>query len=235
LDIRAQIGNAILWYLVFILSTTVHEAAHAWAAKRGGDRTAHEGGQVSLNPAPHIRRAPFGMVVIPLISVFLIGWPFGFAGTPYDPEWAHQHPRRASWMALAGPAANLLMVLVCVAVVQLGILGGAFLEPHSIGLTHMVDARASGVVAGLALFLSMMFTLNLILLVLNLLPVPPLDGASVLGLLLPDKSARAYRRVIANPVFGFLGLLLAWQVFNPVFSIVFPRVMSLVYWGTAWR
>src|SRR4051794_31872845 len=60
---------ALGWYFVFLFSTTFHEAAHAWVAQRGGDLTAYEGGQVSLDPRPHIRREPWGMVVLPLLSV----------------------------------------------------------------------------------------------------------------------------------------------------------------------
>ena len=60
-----ELAYAIGWVIVFILSATFHEAAHAWAAKRGGDLTAYHGGQVSLDPIPHMRREPFGMVVLP--------------------------------------------------------------------------------------------------------------------------------------------------------------------------
>ena len=74
-----NLADGLAYYVVFLFSTTVHEASHAWAAKLGGDLTAYHGGQVSLDPRPHIRRAPFGMVVLPIISVLLSGWPFGFA------------------------------------------------------------------------------------------------------------------------------------------------------------
>ena len=105
-----DIGHALAYYAVFLVSVTIHEAAHAWAALLGGDPTAYHGGQVSLDPRPHIRREPAGMLWIPLISALLTGWPMGFASAPYDPAWARRHPRRAAWMALAGPAANLLLV-----------------------------------------------------------------------------------------------------------------------------
>ena len=72
------IALGLLWYVVFLLSTTCHEAAHALVAKWGGDMTASQGGQVSLNPIPHIRREPFGMVVIfPLLSYAVGGWMMG--------------------------------------------------------------------------------------------------------------------------------------------------------------
>lgn len=104
----------IVWYVVLLFSLTVHEAAHAWAAMRGGDLTAYHGGQVSLDPRPHLRRDPFGTVVAPILSYLWMGWMIGWANTPYDPTWAYAHPRRAAWMSLAGPASNLLLLLMAI-------------------------------------------------------------------------------------------------------------------------
>ena len=95
-----DIGSGLVYYVVFLFSTTLHEAAHAWAAIRGGDPTAYHGGQVSLDPRAHIRREPFGMVGLPLISVVLSGWPFGFASAPCDPRWAMRYPKRAAWIGI---------------------------------------------------------------------------------------------------------------------------------------
>ena len=208
------------------------EAAHAWAAKKGGDLTAYTGGQVSLNPWPHIKRSPIGMVVIPIISVFLIGWPFGFAQTPYDPVWAYNHPRRCAWMAVAGPAANLLLVLLSFAVIKLGLSTGLFLAPDSVNMERLVGPGSPGIATGLAIFISMLFTLNLILFILNLIPLPPLDGSGVIALFLHDDAARKYKAVISNPAFGLIGLLLAWQVFNPIFNALFLKAVNLLYLGT---
>src|SRR5450759_2238487 len=69
----------VVWYVVFLLSTTCHEAAHAWAAMLGGDLTACHGGQVSLDPIPHIRREPFGMVIFPLLTYATSHWMMGWA------------------------------------------------------------------------------------------------------------------------------------------------------------
>ena len=76
-----------IWYIVFLFSTTCHEGAHALVAKIGGDPTAFSGGQVSLNPWPHIRRSPFGLVVVPIISYIAMQWMIGWASAPYDPAW----------------------------------------------------------------------------------------------------------------------------------------------------
>src|SRR5437763_13725039 len=80
----------VMWYVVFLLSTTCHEAAHAWAASLGGDLTAFHGGQVSLDPLPHIRREPFGMVVFPILTYIASQWMMGWASAPYDPYWAQR-------------------------------------------------------------------------------------------------------------------------------------------------
>ena len=82
----AELVDSLVFYVVFLYSTTLHEASHAWAALRGGDPTAYHGGQVTLDPRPHIRREPIGMVVLPLISVLVSGWPLGFASAPFDPR-----------------------------------------------------------------------------------------------------------------------------------------------------
>src|SRR5262245_36792738 len=90
----------LIWYIVFLFSTTCHEASHALAGKIGGDKTAFHGGQVTLNPAPHIRREPFDMVLVPIISYDLGGWMIGWASAPYDPRWQQRYPRRAALMSL---------------------------------------------------------------------------------------------------------------------------------------
>jgi Zn-dependent protease len=222
---------SIGWFIIFVLSATLHEAAHAWAAKRGGDLTAYRGGQVSLNPWPHIQREPLGMVVFPLISSFLMGWPFGYASAPYDSNWAYNHPRKAAWMAAAGPAANLLLVVLSAIVVKFGILGGIFTEPDSVGFRHIVDPGPGGAWTGLSIFVSMMFTLNLILFVLNLIPLPPLDGSNIISLFLHEDTARNYQSAISNPIFGFFGFFIAWQAFGPLFDLVFPSIINILYWG----
>lgn len=221
----------LAWYFVFVISVTFHEAAHAWAAKKGGDLTAYSGGQVSLNPWPHIKRQPLGMVLIPLISVFLIGWPFGFASTPFNPTWAHNHPRKAAWMSAAGPAANLILFLFSVLIIKAGIWASIFAEPYSINFQHIVDPAVGDRINGFIVFISMLFSMNLILLVLNIIPLPPLDGSGMIALLLSEDATRKYQAVISNPAFSLIGLLLAWQVFTPLFEFIFLRVINIVYWG----
>ena len=214
-----QLAFGFLEYVVFLLSTTCHEAAHALVAKWGGDTTALEGGQVSLNPWPHIQREPFGMVVMPLIGIAsgsgLIGW----ASAPYNPEWAMEHPKHAARMSLAGPVANFGIATLAGVLMRIGLAMGSFvpLEPsfsQIVGAGHPRRNRRRH-----------------------------RNGAQHLllverpaGLLQPDSvsAARWLRR--ARPfrpgshavrlqvlrmqmgAFSFLGLVIAWRVFDRYFD-----------------
>ena len=225
--------EALLWYVTFLLSVTLHEASHAWAAMRGGDRTAYLGGQVSLDPLPHIRREPFGMLVLPLISLAFNGWPFGFASTPYDPNWAEANPQKASLMALAGPVANLVLFLISVAAMLAGlVMFKVFSIPvmdGSLAFSGLVVASESGIWDPIAMFVSMLFTMNLLLLLLNMIPFPPLDGSSVIGLVLGQRIARRWREIIRRPGIGIIGLLCAWYLVGPIFSVVCGIALGLIY------
>ena len=132
-----DIASGLVYYVVFLFSTVLHEAAHALAAKLGGDLTAYHGGQVTLDPRPHVKREPFGMVVLPLLTSVLSGWPLGYASAPYDPRWALRYPKRAAWMALAGPGANLAILVVAALGLRLGGLAGVFYAPPSVTFGHL--------------------------------------------------------------------------------------------------
>lgn len=224
-----------LYYIVFLFSTTLHEAAHAWAALRGGDLTAYHGGQVSLSPWPHIRRAPFGMVVLPILSVFLMGWPFGFASAPYDPAWARRHPRRAGWMALAGPGANLLLVVLAALAINGGVLTGYFAEPETLSFGRVAVAASGGMGEGVAFLLGALFSLNVVLFAFNMLPLPPLDGSGALPLLMPRGWISTYQEFLwSQPMLAWLGILAAWRLFDVVIGPVFLLAVQLLYPGTAY-
>ena len=221
-------GDAIVWYLVFVVSTTAHEASHALAAYVGGDRTAYLGGQVSLNPLPHMKREPFGMVIMPLLGVFSYGWPIGWASTPYDPRWEQRYPRRAAWMAAAGPAANLLLALLALILLRLGLATGIFAAPELLSFSRLVIADTLFLqICGR--LLSMLLTLNVILLLFNLIPFPPLDGASVLVLVLPEDVGLRLRETLRGGGFAIGGLLLAWFLFAQVIRPVWALLLRLVH------
>jgi Zn-dependent protease len=224
--------SGLVYYVVFLFSTTLHEAAHAWAAMRGGDLTAYHGGQVSLDPTPHIRREPFGMVILPIASVLLSGWPFGFASAPYDTRWAMQHPKRAGWMALAGPASNLLLVVLSLLAIRAGDAFGVFNAPESVTFGHIVVAAHGGVWSGVAFLLGVFFSLNLLLAAFNLLPVPPLDGSGAVPLLLSPAATAKYQHFIwTQRGLSFIGIVIAWKVFDTVFHPIWLFAVNLVHAG----
>ena len=224
-----QLGVGVVWYAVLLFSLTFHEAAHAWAARRGGDDTAYLGGQVSLDPRPHIRREPFGMVVFPILSFVLSHSMLGWASTPYDPVWAQTHPRRAAAMSAAGPAANAILVLAAALAIRVGMAAGVFHAPESIDFEHLVAATSDGLAASVALLLSVLFTLNLLLLVFNLIPFPPLDGANAVGLLFSDARARRVQVLLRNPRLSLVGLLLAWMAMPRIFGPIHRLAVNLLY------
>jgi len=224
--------DGLVFYVVFVYSTTFHEAAHAWAALRGGDRTAYEGGQVTLDPRAHIRREPIGMVVLPLISVVISGWPLGFASAPYNRMWAQRHPNRAGWMALAGPGANLILVLISGLLIVAGVRAGIFYAPDHIGFADVTAATAGpdSLWNAVGYLLGSVFAMNLLLAVFNLLPVPPLDGSGALVLVLPDRVVPRYQQALwANPQLALVGIFIAWQVFDFFFAPAFTFALNVLY------
>jgi Zn-dependent protease len=226
-----DIALGAIWYLAFLFSTTCHEAAHALVAKWGGDLTAFEGGQVTLNPVPHIQRSPFGMVAMPILSYIFGGWMIGWASAPYDPMWQRRHPHRAAWMALAGPAANFTIMFLSAGAIRLGIVLGYFVPPTSItgfsGLALGPNGEATFATSALSIF----FVLNLLLGTFNLLPVPPLDGHAGIMLLMKERFALRYLDFVQGGNFAFVGLLIAWQVYGRIFDVVFFLGLKLLYRG----
>ena len=230
---QETIGLLAGWYAVFVMSTTLHEAAHAWAALRMGDPTAYAGGQVTLNPLPHMAREPIGMVVFPIASFLLGGWMMGWASAPYDPAWAGRYPRRAALMALAGPAANLLLVLVAGIAIRAGLAMGAFTftmpGPGEVDFSQIITAPAAGPANAAATLLSIAFMLNLLLFVFNLLPLPPLDGSAAISLFLPRWAAARYQEFMRQPMFQLMGLFVAWKLCGKAFIPVMRVALNVLY------
>lgn len=216
------LATGFLQYVVFLLSTTCHEAAHAVVAKMGGDMTAFEGGQVTLNPLPHIKREPFGMVLMPLLGIFTGSGLIGWASAPYDPLWSIRHPKRAGLMSLAGPAANFTIAILAGLALRIG------LVTKTLGQYAQPGSPAEGVSAVLSTF----FTLNLLLGIFNLLPFPPLDGYGALSLFTSEEGARRLMewrfkfRGIA-----ILGLVLGWRVVDMFYQPALQFGIGLIYAG----
>lgn len=221
-----DLESGIRWYLVFLFSTVLHEAAHAWTAHRLGDDTAYRGGQVTLDPIPHIRREPIGMVVVPILSFLAGGWMIGWASAPYSVAWARQFPRRAALMALAGPTANALLLLGGSVLILLGAHFGVFsIAAHPQWQT--VAIGGDGLWSFAAMMLSLVVSLNLLLLAFNLLPLPPLDGASLPLLVLPNGLAARYSELFRHPGLSMAGMFLAWHASG----VVLPPLFHAYYGG----
>src|SRR5262245_2400741 len=226
-----------VWYVVFLFSSTMHEASHALAAKLGGDDTAYHGGQVTLNPLPHIQREPFGMVIVPLMSFFFMGWMMGWASTPYDPHWAQRYPRRQALMSAAGPVANLLIAVFSFMTLS-GLLTSGVLVPPDIESLRFDDLAVPSAQQGanslwhpVSVALSVALSLNLLLFTFNLVPLPPLDGSGVLRGIFPTTIGRLLDTLSANPMMSLLGLLVAWQIFPPIFRPFFQFVLEMLHPG----
>jgi Zn-dependent protease len=213
-----------IFYVAFLLSTVFHEAAHALVAKWGGDLTAYAGGQVSLDPIPHIKREPFGLVLMPLLSLLTSNSMFGWGSAPFDPYWQIRYPRRAAFMALAGPVSNFVLVVVVALLMHMGIAAGIFVPISALGVTSL----DGGLLEGLGFFLSVMLRLNILLGIFNLLPVPPLDGHAVLGLFLPEDMFLRFLEWVRSPMASIVGFLIALQIFPYLVGPAFAFAASVI-------
>ena len=172
------IQTLAIWALPVLFAVTLHEVAHGWVARYFGDDTAAQQGRLSLNPIRHVD--PVGTVLVPAVLVALGGFIFGWAKpVPVNFGRLRQPKRDMIWVALAGPGANLAMALVWGIALKLILTTGA--------QTPMVQGAAYMCVAGILI--------NLILMVLNLLPLPPLDGSRLVAGLLPIDAARNYLKL----------------------------------------
>lgn len=221
----------IIWYLVFVFSVVLHEFAHAYVGYLFGDHTATHHGLNTLNPVPHIQRSPVGMVIVPLLSFVGAGWMIGWASTPYDPYWAQAYPKQAALKTLAGPTANLTLVLIAGILIHLGISAGIFYPPNRIGgLTTVVEASGDGLLKGLAVLVSILFSLNLILLIFNLIPVPPLDGTAIGEFLFRGEMLYKYRMLISHPSLRMFGIFIAWMIMRSIYGPIHLTVLTGLYW-----
>jgi len=227
-----NLSDGILWYLVFLFSTVFHEAAHAFTAHKMGDSTAHSIGQVSLNPVPHIKREPFGTVIVPVLSFLAGGWMIGWASTPYNPKWAHDYPKKAAAMAAAGPISNFILLIISVIIIHLGISLGIFVQPSTIYISSIVEAAGNGWMEIIAKLVSIMFSLNLILFVFNLIPFPPLDGSAIPPMYLSEEVGRKYISFVRSPVFAIAGLFIAWEIFDLIYLKLHLIAINLLYPGS---
>jgi len=197
--------------LPVIFAVTLHEAAHGWMADRLGDRTARMLGRVTLNPLKHID--PIGTVLVPLGMFALTGFMFGWAKpVPIDARNLRRPRRDMALVAAAGPGANLLMAVLW----GFGIvLGQSLLQTGPWFAEPLIYMGAFGVL------------INTILMVLNLLPIPPLDGSRVVTSLLPLNAARNYVKLEPYGLFIVVGLLVTGLLGRIMFPLVVYAILLL--------
>ncbi|AHF01280.1 peptidase M50 [Thiomicrospira aerophila AL3] len=192
-----------IWALPVIFAITLHEAAHGWAAEKLGDKTARMLGRVTLNPIKHID--PIGTLLVPAALLFFGGFIFGWAkAVPVSMRNFKRPERDMAVVAIAGPAANLLMAVLWALVLKLGfILVG---NQPEVGQFLIYSG-----IAGLSI--------NIILMLLNLLPIPPLDGSRLVSAVLPKPLAWQYNRLEPFGLFILLGLVVlgvvSWLLSGP--------------------
>lgn len=190
-----QILYLVCSVLAFIPAIMFHEVAHGYAAYKLGDATAKQQGRLSLNPLKHVD--PFGTVILPAILILAGGPVFGYAKpVPYNPHNFKNKRVGDLLVGLAGPAANLVMALLGALIL--------FIMGHYIGtLTAGQDTITFIVWCLYTVFFPLFIMVNLYLMFFNLLPIPPLDGSSIIGFFLPEKYLPQYYRVqqYALPIF----------------------------------
>lgn len=214
MNLNTAIQTIAVAAIPLIFAITLHEAAHGWVASKLGDTTALMLGRVTLNPAKHID--PIGTVILPMVMLWLGGFIFGWA-KPVPVNWQNlRNPKRdMAIVALAGPAANLLMALFwgMIAKISLIIFSGQSVHPFiKTTATFIHLASLFGI------------TINCVLLVLNLIPIPPLDGSRVVSSFLPVNAASAYEKIEPYGIW----ILLALLVLGVLASVLWPPVRFLV-------
>lgn len=207
MDSFSLIQKLAVWVIPLVLAITLHEAAHAWAAYRCGDTTAKMLGRLSANPMVHIDL--FGTLLIPLMIAVFSGFNFIFGWAkpvPINPNNMKNPRRDTALVTAAGPAANIIMALAWALILK---------------LTILIHPKISTIALFLVLMARAGITINLVLAILNLLPIPPLDGSKIVNSLLPLKHSITYMKI--EP-YGFMILLV--MLFTGILGAILSPMMQ---------
>ncbi len=198
------IQKIAIWVLPVLLAVSLHEAAHAWMADRKGDSTARLLGRLTFNPIKHID--PIGTILVPTLMIIMTGFAFGWAKpVPVDAR-NFQNPKKdMMWVAMAGPASNFIMAFIWAIFLHISVM--------------FVDSRSS-----ISLFFLLMpiagITINVILGVLNLLPIPPLDGGRIMSGLLSPRASLQYGKIEPYGFFIIIALMLSGLLSYIIFPVI---------------
>ncbi len=202
MDVQSLIQTVAIGAIPVLFAITLHEAAHGYVARHFGDMTAFQQGRISLNPLRHID--PVGTILLPILTLWLGGILFGWAKPVPVNFGALRHPKQDMlWVALAGPAANLVMALFWGMWIKI-----ALMSPESYYAEPLMEMAQLGV------------RINVVLMVLNLLPLPPLDGGRIAVSLLPHRFAIKLAGIEPYGMFILIGLaitpVLGWVLTPPI-------------------
>lgn len=209
------IQKIAVWAIPVLLAITLHEAAHAWVAHRLGDSTAKMMGRLSINPIRHIDW--LGTIAVPLLIAFMTQFQFVFGWAkpvPINPNQLRNPNRDMAWVSFAGPAANFLM---------------AFLWALCLKISFFLDPQTFTPALFLALTAQAGILINLILALLNLLPIPPLDGSKVLASVLPPKQAMQYLKIEPYGFFILVILLISGLLGSILGPLLHYALVFLAY------
>jgi Zn-dependent protease len=209
MDIYNILIKIAIYAIPIIFAITLHEAAHGYVARHFGDNTAYMLGRISLNPAKHIDLV--GTIIFPLVTVLISPIMFGWAKPVPVNERNLRNPKRDMlWVAAAGPASNLVQMLLWATVAKVVLtLSG---EEGS----RVADYWFSVAIAGIQI--------NIVFAILNLLPIPPLDGGRIVTSLLPDSASYKFAQIERYGMFIVLAIMLIPAVNQTIFA---PPIIAL--------
>jgi Zn-dependent protease len=231
MDPNHLVQTVAIYALPVLFAITLHEAAHGYVARHFGDMTAHAQGRISLNPLRHID--PVGTVVVPLLFLMFSPFLFGWAKPVPVNYSALRNPRpHMAWVAAAGPLANLAMALLWAVVLRLAIgmtdraeAWTDLAQRGTAGVARVAINQGSGIAEFVVGAAAAGIIVNLILMLLNLLPIPPLDGGRIVTSLLPNRAAWRFAKLEAWGVPLLLLLMLVPVAGSNILSIILSPLL----------